>query len=440
MTSEEFLKKYKQHQEARRSAKEYYKEFGACLESSIEALGSSPYGYSLGPAGTVVRSKKLVELSAEFARLMTKSLGARFGDETELEKLIQDVAHQETRQATASNLFVNTLGQRISDTIIQEYELFIPNHLAVLSERLKPVKIGDVRILSLRHVEKEVKVHLLKAANPAPNRGLEFDQANAKGYLVLGASKIQIPAYRMMWAVTVKTSRVHRREEANWRVNVAISLMRLLCNKWDSRIPRPGKREPNPMVEDVFKGDSVLTRRGTSLAAGGSSMFGLYFIDADVARSLRSKKTQAICNTVFDFEPKKLSEQVFNALGWLAKGRQAEERSERLLYFFTAIEAILTREDKNSPVVDTISRHGAVALARTVKDRPTVAMLFKDLYGFRSATVHRGARTASGSTVRQAEDLAEALVATILWKCDLSQSHQAFCDSLASASYGGKWP
>jgi hypothetical protein len=35
-----------------------------------------------------------------------------------------------------------------------------------------------------------------------------------------------------------------------------------------------------------------------------------------------------------------LAERVGQGLGWLTRGRQAEDRAERLLYFFTAIEAL----------------------------------------------------------------------------------------------------
>jgi hypothetical protein len=41
---------------------------------------------------------------------------------------------------------------------------------------------------------------------------------------------------------------------------------------------------------------------------------------------------------------------VGQGLGWLSRGRQAESRTERFLFFFTALEALLSSDDKGDPV------------------------------------------------------------------------------------------
>ena len=132
---------------------------------------------------------------------------------------------------------------------------------------------------------------------------------------------------------------------------------------------------------------------------------------------------------------------MYNALGWLTKGRQSIDRAERLLYFFTAIEALLTRQSKDSPVIDTIARHGSVMLGSSIASRSNIAKRFKKLYGFRSSTVHRGARTASALMVKEAQFLAESLMCAALEEANLEQSHSAFSEGLAAASdESKKWP
>ena len=51
----------------------------------------------------------------------------------------------------------------------------------------------------------------------------------------------------------------------------------------------------------------------------------------------------------------------------MTRGRQARDRSERLLFFFTAIEALLSGDDKTAPVTQTIARRAATILV----DDPT---------------------------------------------------------------------
>lgn len=444
MTPEKFQSKFLGNKEAKTALLEYYSAFKSSKMNGIapnsDTLFNSEFGWTLGPAGIIARSKDMDISSSRFAKLVTKMMGARQGDERELVELIQEEAHDALIANNTPQQYQKAVVQHIANNLAQEFELFLPNPICSMSEQMKPIKIGTVRILTLGEVEKETQKIIQRMANPNPNLSFLFDQNDATIQLENEGMRVVLPSAPIMWAIEAVASKTHLREEALWQIGVAISLMRLRSANWDSRIPGDDEIEPNPTSRDQFFGANALTRIGGNLSAGGSTLPSQYDINAKVAADMRRKSNQNLFDNIFGHRTDTIGERTYNALGWLAKGRQAHDRSERLLYFFTAIETILTRADKHSPVVDTISRHGAVAIARTIKDRPRVAQRFKYLYDFRSATVHRGARYASALTVKEAHFLAHLLVAVVLRKCDMAQSHSTFCNNLAKSSYGTKWP
>lgn len=225
-----------------------------------------------------------------------------------------------------------------------------------------------------------------------------------------------------------------------WQIGIATSLIRLSSCKWDGRIPGYGDVEPSAVLQDRYAGNYALVRNGQNVNFGGSKFVYTYTVDGKVSKDLRAKKAQSIFDKAFSHKPKTLGEQVYIALGWLTKGRQAIDRSERLLYFFTAIEAILTRSDKDRPVIDTIARHGSVMIAASIEKRPIIAKRFKGLYAHRSETVHRGVRNASAKAATDAHFLATQLLFVALNKGNFSEKHDVVSDALSVASYGTDLP
>ena len=143
---------------------------------------------------------------------------------------------------------------------------------------------------------------------------------------------------------------------------------------------------------------------------------------------------------VFDPPEKSLAERFSQGLGWLTRGRQAKDRAERLLYFFTAIESLLSNDDKTAPVVQNIARQAAVILTNDAPVRAAVASDLKKLYALRSALVHTGSRAVLSTNANDAEILAELLFSRVLSEIDLKQSHAKFIEGLSKASYGQPWP
>jgi hypothetical protein len=159
-----------------------------------------------------------------------------------------------------------------------------------------------------------------------------------------------------------------------------------------------------------------------------------------VVATSQSQKFISQAELIFDPPKKSLAERVSQGLGWQTRGRQAEDRAERLLYFFTAVEALLSMDDKTAPVVQTIARHAAVLLTNDNSARAEAAGEVKKLYALRSSLVHAGNRAILWSAANGAQILAESLFDAVLDKVDLKMKHETFCNELANASYGMAWP
>jgi hypothetical protein len=163
---------------------------------------------------------------------------------------------------------------------------------------------------------------------------------------------------------------------------------------------------------------------------------------------VNKKLEAAICQPSFIvraklvFDPPKgtLAERVSQGLGWLTRGRQSHDRAERLLYNFTAIEALLSSNDKSAPVTQTIARNAAAILTEDVAARAKTAKDIIKLYEFRSSIVHAGSRPVAWTHANVAQNLAEDLFWRVLPSADLSLKYQDFIDQLSFASYGSPWP
>jgi hypothetical protein len=215
--------------------------------------------------------------------------------------------------------------------------------------------------------------------------------------------------------------------------------LRLSHPNWSGHFPGVGAVEPHPLKPTRLHNEGVKLQ-GSKVLAGGSSVPHWYEIDAAVAATSRDKTFILQAEIIFDPPKSSLAERVSQGLGWLTRGRQAEDRAERLLYFFTAIEALLSTDDKSAPVVQTIARHAAVLLVNDNAARAEVAKDLKNLYNFRSALVHAGNRSILWSGANGAQVLAERIFQAVLENADLKTQHQSFSNELAAASYGTPWP
>jgi len=144
---------------------------------------------------------------------------------------------------------------------------------------------------------------------------------------------------------------------------------------------------------------------------------------------------------IFTASSKKVANRVARGLGWMTRGRQTADPAERLLFFFTALEALLTHDDKSQPVVQTICRNASVVLSNNVGERYVLAEQLKAAYTLRSGLVHGGKREVSIADTRLVQSVTEDVYRVLLVKeAILDQEAHMFLAEMAEASYGKRWP
>lgn len=257
--------------------------------------------------------------------------------------------------------------------------------------------------------------------------------------LIFAGDTMAVGMPQMVWMVDVPATKENVGEEAKWLVDVAVSFMRLASRKWLPHIyPGIGEIEPHP-IRETLQVTPHVTLEDDSAYAGGGKANSNYGVTQEVGDELQSPENKKKAELLFDPPAGSLALRFAQGLGWLSRGRQAFDRAERLLAFFTALEALLTSNDKSDPVVQTISRFSSIIYTQDLKGRVSVYNRIKSLYGSRSAVVHGGRREVLWEEVNTLQFLVEAVFYSVLVSCDLAISQDKFSQSLLDASHGLPW-
>ncbi len=386
--------------------------------------------HSLGPGGLVEITEEIAEWQASFVHRAAKLLKSKAAHE----KAIADISTNHAHEFVVGNKKIEDAVASMIKGVLEHanasFEYLAPNHLYKLAPAIKEIKIGRVRAMRTADFSTDWKALY-------PDHQVEI--LSGTGFSLRFTPKIIIEMWSLCWIVNVDAVAENVEEEGKWLIDIAVSLLRLSHDKWPGHFPELGSVEPHPVRATLLHKEGVKIQ-GSQLLAGGSSAPPWYEIDAAVLSTSNSAKFISQAELIFDPPRRSLAERVSQGLGWLARGRQAEDRSERLLYFFTAIEALLSMDDKTAPVVQTIARHGAVLLTNDNTTRAEVAGDIKNLYNLRSSLVHAGNRSILWSGANGAQALAESMFSVVLEKADLKITHENFCSTLAAASYGVAWP
>jgi hypothetical protein len=200
----------------------------------------------------------------------------------------------------------------------------------------------------------------------------------------------------------------------------------------------PDSPEPHPTLPWHLK--NVSATIGSDFTTGGAhGIIKSYEIDRQIELAITDPAFLARAKLIFDPAKGSLAERMNQGLGWLTRGRQTSDRAERLLFNFTAIEALLSTADKTAPVTQTIARHAAAILTDDAAARANTAPHIRELYELRSAVVHAGSRPVAWTQAKQAQNLAEHLFSRVLHGADLSIKYTDFAAQLSVASYGSPW-
>jgi hypothetical protein len=180
--------------------------------------------------------------------------------------------------------------------------------------------------------------------------------------------------------------------------------------------------------------------KGTKTSFGISKIPPHYVLGDDFVQQMSSTKLDEKLSLAFGPVRGTVAERLQKGLGWMIRGRISDDSTERLLFFFTAAEALLSDNDKNAPVVQNIARRGAVLLTEDIQKRIDLTKELQRLYGVRSDFVHRGIRGVHHFEARSVQQMVEAMYRAVLNKADLAQPTSGFHASLTNAGFGLPWP
>lgn len=399
------------------------------LTSAI-GIGSVPFRLL---DGVIFREKPgTTDARREVISRCTKLLGTVNSHESDIDDLLWKVAARRARldgvtnTAEATAEFIKILEQEVD----QNFTFVDGNYLFGFDQYITSIQIGPVRAALTSVVSSE-----LIAAHP-----------NAKWNIATGQSEIfmsetgHVTTYfpNAVWSVTLKAAKKNVPEQAAWLIDIAVSLLRLSHKSAGPFFPGIGEVEAQPLKADDGRSTSlIMVGDRTSISGGATPKH--YTIDATLVAHMGSKEVKAM-DVLFSPRKGSVAERVSQGLGWMTRGRRSKDRSERLLFFFTAIEALLSNDDKTAPVTQTIARHAAVILATAADDRKKVAAQIKNLYAARSALVHAGKRNVSKSDADTVQLYTEVLYIRILECVDLGSDFQKLNEALSDASYGSPWP
>ena len=363
-----------------------------------------------------------------------KLLGAKIAHENEIENIAWDCVQKSLSGGEVSSdiqIIISRFIEALNAHVQQHYQYVSPNYSIRFIDTVKKLHIGPVEALLASELLPEIsRIH----TKFLWSIGSKFKmQISAPG----GVS-FEFPP--VMWRVSLQAAQGHIEEEAIWLINIAVSLLRLSypSNHNYRLFPNNGEKESNPIYF------SLIDKQGISfseagISYGGTSIGKLYEIDNDVIKVTESPAFQDKTKAIFCASKGSLGERFGQGLGWLSRGRQSSDRAEKFLFFFTAIEALLSSDDKTAPVVQTISRYVAVILQDDVKLRYQLANWIKTLYATRSALVHAGKRDISNSDVNVIQHVAENTYWVVMDRIKLATSFNEFHSSLSEASYGLHW-
>jgi hypothetical protein len=369
-------------------------------------------------------------LHSQIVARCVKLLGSKAGDDIEVSNNLWKTSTDTLQSEPKSDDAVVAFFARMDELAAVSLSYLAPNHLVRLVEEVDRLDIGPVRVLT-----GAVAASHLNTGNDNPR----WTAVVGVPGTTFSGEKITVGVANPCWLIEARASKGNIAEEASWLSSVAISLLRLTAyDTLDGRFPDYGDVEPHPFQAAAPDNEHIILD-GKMLSTGGKACRYIYTVTPRTLERCDSQPFRTIAESIFNPPTKSVAERVAQGLGWLARGRQAKDRAERFLNFFTAVEALLSMEDKTAPVIQTIARHAACILSDTPDARHKTAKLLRDLYVARSALVHAGARNVTSMEMRAIHMIAESLFLNVLHKVELNDSLQDFHAELQTSSYGSLW-
>lgn len=309
------------------------------------------------------------------------------------------------------------------------YQVVLPNYIFRFGKNVDEIKIGRVTA---------IKAEAFYKNQNAKEENIKLYTDDKYNFIVRDNGRIEISfPTDILWIVDVIATKENTQEESLWLIDVAVSLLRLTESiEWSGIFPSLGKIEALPITTPVHYYNLILLKNNKVDASGEYSVPPWYEINQAVYDVINSDNFINKASILFNPPKNTLAEKVYRGLGWMTRARRAMDKSERFLYFFTALESILTSNDKAAPVTETIARNAAVLSTNEIEERLRVSRDIKNLYKLRSQLVHGGNRDIIWGNVNYLQKITEHIFMRVVNDIELTQTYKNFCNDLKNCSYG----
>ncbi|WP_146030193.1 HEPN domain-containing protein [Methylocella silvestris] len=378
--------------------------------------------HRMAEGGIWLHTPQLIEKISTLVRECLVALNAFEIHETDIKEAMWSAATAETNSKNRHRQFFELI-----ETARNVPQIFLAaNHLFVLRDPVKIVEVGDVVILRTAALANDESLALEIRVGEA--EGIHFTEAKPI---------LELPF--MAWKVLVSTSVRNADEEARWKINIAISLLRCALLTLPSAL-----RPPNGDVEHQPTEPSRIT--AAALLEGRSCRFSdnyghRYQIDEIALNHLNEWKLNDTAAEIFYPQKDTVGERLNRGLGWMTLARQTKLRAERFMHFFTSLEALLTKKDQSVPITQNIARSVACIISNNPKSRIDISKSIIDLYAKRSSLIHGGTRAEiHASDVYKLQSITEIVYWTVITRKPVKTIYQDFSRELERASFGLEWP
>lgn len=389
------------------------------------------WGIRITPEFAFVVSPQFAGIERELVRNCIRSLGPAYGSEKEIADTLWKAAEVAIRNGGSDTEFVPSLRSTYEKHLSSKYWHIVRNPLVVFSGSADVFTIGPVAAMTGSDAAalcpKHPQVRILQS---------ETHMLSKQGV------QIEFGLPPVVWRVQVQGAKENAAIEAAWLVDIALSLLRLhlRIGSQSTSVQLIGEIEGHPInIRQPSGPHLTTTETGFSIDPMGTIPPALV-IDQEVRTIAASADFVRHADAIFGGDAKSLSARFAQGLGWMSRGRRAADRSERMLYFFTAIESLLTSDDKNEPVVQNIARNAAAIIYDDYESRTKFAADLKKLYSIRSALIHAGKRGATIADSNEAQAIAELLHLRIMERSRLDIPFSEFTAGVQVATYGARWP
>lgn len=359
-----------------------------------------------------------------------RKLGPRSGHEDEIRSATWRgaaqwlTASERTPPEDAARLMLRTIGETAEVTA----DLVIPNYTFRRAQGVSGARIGPVEILDSEIAKARV--------DALDNEHVRFAIDHGRGTSIRD-SAVEVSYPGTCWWVRVGAAERNIRDEGAWLIDTAISLARFLHRPWGGLAVGHKDREPHAF-EPVPMDQSGMFFVGTKVSTGGRTAARYYELDATAVAALESDRAVSIATSIFEPLKNSVGLRVGLALPWLTRARRTSDRSEALLFYFTALETLLA-PGKGEPISQTISRQIPVILRDRPASRKSLFQRMRQLYDMRSTLVHSGRRSALASDVRTMSVITDRVFMRIVNEVDLTTSVDDLIGSLNDATFGDAW-